>query len=39
MADIKRIRIFLQDQELAAVARAKVAKSKHRPEKTQEIFS
>lgn len=29
-AAIKKIRIFLQDQELAAVGRAKVAKSKHR---------
>lgn len=28
-AAIKRIKIFLQDQELAGVARAKVAKSKH----------
>lgn len=29
-ATMKKIRIFLQDQELAAVGRAKVAKSKHR---------
>lgn len=29
-ASIKKIKIFLQDQELAAVGRAKVAKSKHR---------
>lgn len=36
MADIKRIKIFLQDQELAAVARAKVAKSKHKPQSVQE---
>lgn len=34
---IKRIRIFLQDQELASVGRAKVAKSKHRPETVQEL--
>jgi V/A-type H+-transporting ATPase subunit D len=28
MENIKRIAVFLQDQQLAAVARAKVAKSK-----------
>lgn len=36
IAQIKKIKIFLQDQELASVARAKVAKSKHRPENAHE---
>jgi V/A-type H+-transporting ATPase subunit D len=39
LTEIKRIKIFLQDQELAAVARAKVAKSKHRPEGVQEMLA
>ena len=34
-ATMKKIRIFLQDQELAAVGRAKVAKSKHRSNKVE----
>jgi V/A-type H+-transporting ATPase subunit D len=29
---IRKIKVFLQDQELAAIARSKVAKSKHRPQ-------
>lgn len=33
-AQIKRVKVFLQDQELAAVSRSKVAKSKHRPQTT-----
>lgn len=39
ISEIKRIKIFLQDQDLAAVARAKVAKSKHRPQNAQEMLT